>query len=133
MIPAIISALSPVASLLQVILLQAFMPIVTAAIAAGLSAITVQAARVIGQKNAQQLRDQIAKAITNGLIAAASPNTPGTPTFEQAVQQAVEHAKAAYPDAIRKLGAADGPLAILATTALAQLIQQGLAKVQTTK
>lgn len=122
-------ALQPVFDLVQDTVLQIVLPLLAAAVAAAVGWAGTQAARVLGEQRAAALKQKIVEALVNGLTKSAGANTPGQPTFEGAVSTAVNYAKAAYPDAIQKLGAQDGPLATMAAAELNKLIAAGLARV----
>ena len=63
-------------------------------------------------------RESLHKALETGVTAAYSPDTtPG-----QIVADAISHAKASAPDAIRKLGAPDGVLVNIARAKLQNLV-----------
>lgn len=116
-------------ALVQTILVQVVIPLAVAAFLSGLAWASTRAAKYIGTKNADALKALITGAIINNLSKTAGTNTPGTPSFEGAVVAATEYAKLAYPDAIKKLGAKDGPLQTIAAAELNKLIVAGLAKV----
>lgn len=125
----VLIALQPVFDLVQGVVLQVVLPLLATAVAAAVAWAGTQGARVLGEARAEALKKKIVEAIVNGLQKSAGSNTPGQPTFDQAISTAVGYAKAAYPDAIAKLGAKDGPLQTMATAELNKLINAGLAKV----
>ena len=118
---------------LSTILVQIVIPLFLAGAAAAVGSFSNQAAKYIGQKRTDALRQDIANAIVNGLLKSAGAHSPGSPTFAGAVTDAVGHVRMSYPEALTTLGANDRSLQTMATAALDELIAQGRAKVQTNR
>ena len=117
-------AQTSIGSTLTGIAFETVLPLFGTIITAAIVWITTLAGRYIGQKNAALMRQAVTDAITRGIMADEASNEDKTAAT--IIQEAVNHAKAALPDTLRRLGAQDGPLWTMASAELSILVERGL-------
>jgi hypothetical protein len=114
--------------IIQSVIIEIVLPLLGTAVAGAIGWAAMNAAKVFGEQRAAALKAKIVEALINGLTKSAGVNTPGTPSFDQAITAGVAYAKQAYPQATAPV--AEVALKTMAAKELNTLIEEKVAAVK---